>query len=72
MISTVLDEEKRGTRRKEGRGERKDEEAGRTRRKLGRGGRRDKESEKMKKSPKDASLASLGPVNLFNLNSLLF
>ena len=48
MIQTVLDEEKRGTRRKEGRG-RRDEEEGGTGRKEGRGGRRDEESEKMKK-----------------------
>ena len=66
MIWTVLDEDKRGTRRKEGRGGRRDEEEGGTRRKEGRGGRRDVESEKMKKllkemkkSLKDASLASL-------------
>ena len=40
MIKTVLDEEKRGSRRKEGCGGR--------RRKEGRGGRKDEESEKMK------------------------
>ena len=43
MIETVLDEEERGTRRKEGRGGRRDEEEGGTR------GTRDEESEKMKK-----------------------
>ena len=50
MIQTVLDEEERGTRRREGRGGtrdeeegRKDEEEGGTRRKEGRGGRRDAE-----------------------------
>ena len=43
MIWTVLDEEKRGIRRKEGRGERRDEEEGGTRRKEGQGGRRDEE-----------------------------
>ena len=48
MIQTVLDEEERGTRRKEGRGGNRDEEEGGTRRKEGRGGRRDGESEKMK------------------------
>ena len=32
MIETVLDEKERGTRRKEGRGERSDEEEGATRR----------------------------------------
>ena len=49
MIETVLDEEERGTRRKEGRGGRRDEEEGATRRKERRGGRSDEESEKMKK-----------------------
>ena len=57
MIQTVLDKEERGTRRKEGRGGRRDEEEGGTRRKDGRGGwsdaedrgRSDEESEKMKK-----------------------
>ena len=50
MIRTVLDEEIRGTRRKEGRGGRSnEEEEGGTRRKEGQGGRRDEESEKMKK-----------------------
>ena len=48
MISTVLDEEKRGMRRKEGRGGRRDEEEGWTRRKERRGGRSDEDSEKMK------------------------
>ena len=46
MIETVLDEEKRGTERKEGRRGRRD---GGARWKEGRGGRRDEESEKMKK-----------------------
>ena len=50
MIETVLDEEKRQTRRKEGRGGRRDEEESGTGRKEGRGGGRDEESEKMKKS----------------------
>ena len=49
MIETVLDEEERGTRRKEGRGGRRDEEEGATRRKERREGRSDEESEKMKK-----------------------
>ena len=73
MIWTVLDEEKRGIRRKEGRGERRDEEEGGTRRKEERGTRRKEErgeckNEKVvkkwktKKSLKDASLASLGLV----------
>ena len=53
----MLDEKKRGTRRKEGRGGRRDEEGG-TRRKEGRGGRRDKKSEKMKKSLEDALLTA--------------
>ena len=63
MIWTVLDEEKRGIRRKEGRGGRRDEEEGGTRRKEERGGRRnkeeggtrgrDKESEKIKKLVKN-------------------
>ena len=48
MIETVLDEEERGTRRKEGRG-RRDEEEGGARRKERRGGRSDEESEKMNK-----------------------
>ena len=48
MIQTVLDEEERGTRRKEGRGGRRDEEEGGTGRKERRGGRSDEESEKMK------------------------
>ena len=46
MIKTVLDEEERGTRKKEGRGGRRGEEEGGTRRKEGREGRRDEESEK--------------------------
>ena len=45
----MLDEEERGTRRKEGRGGRRDEEEGGARRKEGRGGRSDEEEEKMKK-----------------------
>ena len=45
----MLDEEKRGMRRKEGRGGKRNEEEGGTGRKMGRGGRRDEESEKMKK-----------------------
>ena len=49
MIETVLDEEERGTRRKEGRGGRRGEEEGATRRKERRGERSDEESEKMKK-----------------------
>ena len=49
MIQTVLDEEERGTRRKEGRGVRIDKEEGWTRRKERRGGRSDEESEGMKK-----------------------
>ena len=49
MIWTVLDEEKRGIRRKEGRRGRRDEEERGTRRKEGRGGRSDEESEIMKK-----------------------
>ena len=43
MIKTVLDEEERGTRRKEGRGGRREEEEGGTRRKEGRGVRMDEE-----------------------------
>ena len=46
MIETVLDEEERGTRTKEGRGGRRVEEEGGTGRKEGRGGRRDEESKK--------------------------
>ena len=42
----MLDEEERGTRRKEGRGGRMDEEEGGTRRKEERGGRRDEEIKK--------------------------
>ena len=50
MIETVLDDEKRGSRRKMGQGGRRDEEEGRTRRrKEGRGWRRDEDSEKKKK-----------------------
>ena len=49
MIQTVQDEEKRGTRRKEGQGERRDKERGGTGREGGWGERRDEESEKMKK-----------------------
>ena len=45
----MLDEEGRGTRRKEGRGGRKDEEEGGTQRKERRGGRSVEESEEMKK-----------------------
>ena len=52
MIETVLDEEKRGTRRKEGRGGRRDEEEGRTGRKEGRGGRREEESKRNEKVAK--------------------
>ena len=44
----MMDEEERGTRRKEGRGGRRVEEEGATRRKERRGGRSDEESEKMK------------------------
>ncbi len=53
MIKTVLDEEKRGTRRREGRGGRREKEEGGMRRKEGRGARRDGESEKMKKLLKE-------------------
>ena len=54
MIETVLDEEERGTRRKEGRGRRgeeeeSDEEERVTRRKERRGGRSDEQSEKNEK-----------------------
>ena len=49
MIETVLDEEKRQTRRKEGRGGRRDEEASGTGRKEGRERRRDEESKKNEK-----------------------
>ena len=45
MIQTVLDEEERGTRRKERRGGRRDREEGGMGRKEGWGGRRDEESE---------------------------
>ena len=71
MIEPVLDEEKRETRRKEGRGgrRRKDGRGGRrdgeevgTRRKEGWGGRRDEESEKMKKLLKKGRIIGLaGP-----------
>ena len=47
-IYTVLNEEESGTRRKEGRGGRRDEEEGGARRKERLGGRNDEESEKMK------------------------
>ena len=43
MIETVLDEEERGTRRKEGRGGRKGKEEGATRSKEPQGGRSDEE-----------------------------
>ena len=46
---TRRDEEERGTRRKEGQGGRRDEEEGGRERKEGNGGRRNEESEKMKK-----------------------
>ena len=49
MIETVLDEEERGTRRKEGRGGKRGVEEGPTRRKERRVGRSDEESENMKK-----------------------
>ena len=49
MIETVLEEEKRGTRWKEGRGGRRDEEESRTGRKEGRGGGRVEESKKNEK-----------------------
>ena len=49
MIEKVLDEEERGTRRKEGQGGRRDVEEGGARRKERPGGRSDEESEKMKK-----------------------
>ncbi len=52
MIKTVLDEEKRGTWRKEGRGGRRDAEEGGTRRKDGRGERSDVEEVAMKKVKK--------------------
>ena len=48
MMWTVLDKEKRGIRRKEGRGGRRDEEERGTRRKAGRGWRNE-ESEKNEK-----------------------
>ena len=49
MIETVLDQEKSGMRRKEGRGGRREAEEGWTRRKERHRGRSDEESEKMKK-----------------------
>ena len=49
MIETVLDEEKRGTRRKQGRGGGRNKEEGGTRRKESQGGKRGMESEIMKK-----------------------
>ena len=49
MIGTVLDEEERGIRGKEGRGGKRDEEEGGARRKDRQGGRSDEESEKMNK-----------------------
>ena len=52
MIYTVLDVEKRGMRRKEGQGGKRNEEEGGLRRKEGWGGRRDEKSEKMKKLSK--------------------
>ncbi len=58
MIWTVLDEEKRGIRRKEGRGERRDEEEGGTRRKEERGTKRNEESVKMKKLLKNGKRKS--------------
>ena len=45
----MLDEEERGTRRKKGRGGKRDKEEEGKRREEGRGGRGDEESEKMKK-----------------------
>ena len=57
VILTVLDEEKRGTRRKEGRGGRNDEEEGTTRRKERRGGRSDEEREKNEKVVKNEKVA---------------
>ena len=52
MIFTVLGEEKRGTRRKKGRGGRRDEEEGGRGRKEGRGGRRDGEEGGMRRVKK--------------------
>ena len=52
MIQTVLDEEERGTRRKEGRGGRRDEEEGGTRSKEGRGERSDVEEGAMRRVKK--------------------
>ena len=58
MIETALDEEERGTRRKEGRGGKRGEEERGARRKEQRGESSDEESEKMKKWLEDASLTS--------------
>ena len=52
MIQTVLDEEERGTRRKEGRGGRRDEEEGGTRSKEGCGERSDVEEGAMRRVKK--------------------
>ena len=52
MIETVLDEEERGTRRKERRGGRRDEEEGGTTEKEGRGGRMDGEEGRTKRVKK--------------------
>ena len=52
MIEKVLDEEERGTRRKEGQGGRRDEEEGGTRRKDGRGERSDVEEGGMRRVKK--------------------
>ncbi len=49
VILTVLDEEERGTRRKEGRGEMRGEEEGTTWKKERRGGGSDEEREKNEK-----------------------
>ena len=59
MNKAVLDEEKR------------DAEEGGTRKKEGGVGRRDEESEKMKKSLRDASLASLGLVSFYLLTAIV-
>ena len=52
MIQTELDEEERGTRRKEGRGGRRDEEEGGTRSKEGCGERSDVEEGAMRRVKK--------------------
>ena len=52
MIETVLDEEERGTRRKEEQGGRRDEEEGGARRKERRGGRSDEEEGAMRRVKK--------------------